>query len=205
MKSLLSAVALATAALCASAPASAAIALTFTPSSSHINVGDVVVIDASVTGLGNEILSAFDLNFVYNPAVLDWTLIQYFGAELGNAAGASTNGLPPGNLGFNDASFDSDATLAANQADSFVLFRFTLSGLADGATTLTLGPSLDFDRNLVGLNFASLNAAIGSACIAVGTGNCTVPEPASYGLVGAALLAAGWAGRTRRRNPRAAA
>ncbi|MBL8315035.1 MAG: PEP-CTERM sorting domain-containing protein [Rubrivivax sp.] len=205
MKSLLSAVALATAALCASAPASAAVVFSFSPATSHINVGETVQIEATMSGLGAEILSAFDLNFIYNPAVLDWTLIEYFGANLGNNIGLDATASVNGDLSVNDASLEDDGDLEVAQADSFLLFRFTLVGSADGATTFTLGADPLFVRNFVGLGSQSLAVNVGSACIAVGTGNCTVPEPASYGLVGAALLAAGWAGRTRRRNPRAAA
>jgi len=200
MKHLLSGAALAAAALCATAPASAAIVFSFTPSATQIAVGESVSIEATISGLGTEILSAFDLNFVYDPAILNWTLIQYFGGNLGNSIGQADNGLPNGNLGFDDSSLDDDQVLAASQADSFLLFRFSLKGTADGATTFTLGPSFDFDRNFVGLGFQSLNVDVGSVCIAVGTGSCVVPEPASYGLAAIALLAAGAASRTRRRR-----
>ena len=204
MKKLLSAAALAAAALCASASANAAITLSFTPASSHINVGDFVTIDVTISGLGTEILSAYDLNFVYSPAVLNWVLINFPPNMLGNSIGGSSNGLPEGNLGLIDASLDDDDTLAANQPDSFLLFQFALQGTADGATTFTLGPDADFDRNFVGRRFQSLDVVVGSACIAVGTGSCDIPEPASYGLAGVALLAAGFAGRSRRRERGAA-
>lgn len=206
MKSLLSAAALAAAALCASAPASAApIVFNFTPATSHINVGETVQIEATISGLGPEILSAFDLNFIYNPSILQFTLIEYFGANLGNSLGLDLNTTVPGDLAVNDASLDDDAVLEGAQADSFLLFRFTLEGAADGATTFTLGADPLFVRNFVGLVSQSLAVNVGSACISVGTGSCDVPEPASYGLAGVALLAAGFAGRTRRRNARAAA
>jgi hypothetical protein len=200
MKRILSTIALAVAALGAAAPAAAAPSLSFTASANSIAVGDATLITATVSGLDAEILSAFDLNFVYNPAILNWTAISYFGAPLGHSLGASTNGLPNGNLGFDDASLDDDATLAANQANSFNLFTFSLVGLADGATTFTLGADPDFDRNFVGLNFASLAVDVGSICIAVGTGSCdnNVPEPATYGLAGLGLMAAGLAGRRRK-------
>lgn len=205
MKSLLSAAALAAAALCASAPASAAIVFSFTPATSHINVGETVKIEATISGLGPEILSAFDLNFIYNPSILQFTLAEYFGANLGNTLGLDLSGSVNGDLAVNDASLDDDAVLEGAQADSFLLFRFTLEGAADGATTFTLGADPLFVRNFVGLVSQSLAVNVGSACISVGTGSCDVPEPASYGLAGVALLAAGFAGRTRRRNARAAA
>ncbi|MBS1145394.1 MAG: hypothetical protein H6R14_2800 [Proteobacteria bacterium] len=193
--------ALGTAALLACGSANATISMSFTPSTSHLGIGDAGVIEARVSGLGNEILSAFDLNFRYNPTILNWTLVEYFGANLGNTISLGNNGLTNGDLGFDDSSLDDDATLAANQLDDFLLFRFTLVGLQDGVTNFTLGSDLDFERNFVGLNFTSLDVQVGSACIAVGTGNCaTVPEPATYGLVGLALAGAFVPGALRRRR-----
>lgn len=217
MKKLASAVALAAAALFSTAPAQAEIVVSFTPSSSTINIGEAVVIDVSISGLGNEVLAGFDLNFLYNPVIVDWTLVQYFGAPLGNTLGLSTNGFPAGNLGFIDSSLDDDATLSANQANEFKLFSFTLVGKAGGTTTFTLGADPDFERNFVGLGFNTLqDVVVGSAEICVRSdlgstlpgqscgGTPGVPEPASYGLAGVALLAAGWAGRGRRRTVKAA-
>ncbi len=199
MKNLLAA--LGTAALLAWGPANAAISFNFTPSTSHINVGDTAVIEARINGLGSEILSAFDLNFMYDPVVLNWNLITYNGGELGTVLGVATNGLPDGDLGFNDASLDDDATLAASQLNDFLLFSFTLEGMADGMTNFTLGSDPDFERNFVGLNFTSLDVQVGSACIAVGTGQCmTVPEPATFGLAGLALLGTLLPGALRRRR-----
>lgn len=188
-------------ALCgAAAPASAVPTLTFSASQSQIAVGEFTTITADMNGLGDEVLSAFDLNFVYDNAVLNWNIITYFSFELGIPGIASTNGLPEGNLGLADTSLSSDADLAATQPDSFTLFSFVMQGVGDGSTTFTLGPDADFDRLFVGLNGASLAVDVGSVCVAVGTGSCDngVPEPATGLLVGAALAAAGASMRRRK-------
>lgn len=211
MKShLLSAAALAVAALCVSAPTRAAIALTMTPSATHINTSQSVTIDVGITGLGSEILSGFDLNFVYNASVLSLFTWSFSAAEFGDPNTfpypiGETGG--PGNLGYDIISLDDDATIAGYQTnDTFRLFSFVFTGTADGTTQFTLGSGLN-DRLFLG-SFGtngeptSLEVGISSLCIGVGSGSCdggpSIPEPASYGLAAVALLAAGVAGRKRR-------
>lgn len=203
MKKLITCLSLVAAALVAAPPASAAIALSFTPTATHINIGDSVTIDVGISGLGAEVLSGYDLNFVYNPAILNWNLIIASGTPFGASSGLNTNGLPEGDLGLDIVSFETDADLAASQADAFQLFSFNLTGMADGTTFFTLGPDLDFDRLFSGLADANglaqaLNVNVGGVCIGVGTGNCTVPEPASYSLFGLALAGALLPGALRR-------
>jgi hypothetical protein len=189
MKKLIASCGLALATVLSVVPAHAApVLLTFTPSSTHVNVGDNVTINASISGLGAEILSGYDLNFRYNGALLNWRIIAPSFAEFGMNTFAADAPLVEGDLGLTLFSLESDAFLAANQADGFLLFSFTLMGIADGVTNFTLGPDLDF----VGLNALSLDVNVASACIAVGTGQCVqqLPEPASLALVGVALLGA---------------
>ncbi len=206
MKSLLSAAALAVAALCASAPASAAL-VSFTPSATQINIGQTVTIDVGISGLGTEILSGFDVNFVYSAAVLNWVMATFNAAQFGmifpDPIGTSGG---PGDMGYDVISLENDTALAGIQTDdAFRLFTLEFTGASDGATTLTLGAGPD-DRLFSGsggANPVQLAVDVGSVCIAVGTGTCNgasqpIPEPATYGLAAIALLAAGAAGRRRR-------
>lgn len=201
----LSALALAAGAMLVSAPASADVIISFSPSATHLNVGDSVTIDMSISGLlGTEILSAFDFNALWNSSVASWTVFSVIPgcSQLGVDAICDIDTIASNNLGAQGSAFISDDDLAAFQPDSFLIAQFTLQGVADGVTTFTLGTDLDFERNFVGRDFSTLDVDVLSACIAVGEGSCDnrVPEPASFGLAGLALLAAGAAGRIRRRS-----
>jgi hypothetical protein len=197
MKKLLAVWALALGAMLSATPASA-ITLTFTPSAQHVNVGDTVSVDVTLSGLGSEILSAYDLNFLWDSSVLNWAVITV-SDNLGMSLGINHNGLPNGNAGFDNSSLEADADLAAVQPDDFLMFRFTFTALADGVTSFTLGLDPDFERNFVGLDALSLNVDVGSACIAVGQGECrtAVPEPGTLALLGLGVLGMGLSRRRR--------
>lgn len=194
MKKAIASLGLALCALVCATPASAAAVITFSPSSQHVNVGDTVTVDVTISGLGAEILSAFDLNFFYNGAILG-SLRSLDTSSAFNQLGAAFGADPilvedvnsSGEWGLQASALADDATVSTNQADSFLLARFDFSADADGVSSFGLGLDPDFERNFVGLNFATLDVAIGSACIAVGTGSCEVPEPGTLALLGAAL------------------
>jgi hypothetical protein len=179
-------------------PAQAGIVVTFTPSQQHVNVGDTATIDVTISGLAAEILSGFDLNFRWNASILNWNVVDASSAA--NNLGPAWGGVSPlccfdslvnGDFGMSAVSLEDDADVAANQADSFLLFHFALIGLTDGTTSFGLGSDPDFERNFLGLNALSLDVDIGSACIAVGTGVCSVPEPGSAALFALGLLLLG--------------
>ena len=202
MKKTLTSLALAAAAALAAAPATAAITLAFTPTATHINVGDGVTIQASISGLDAEVLAGFDLNFLYNPSVLTLGSFTYSAAAaLGNQT-ALNSALAAGDAGFDVVSLDDDATLALNQPNAFELFSFVLSGAANGFSNFTLGTDPDFQRALSGIGFNPLTIDVGNICISVGTGSCitAIPEPGTSGLVGLALVGALLPAALRRRR-----
>lgn len=203
MKKMLLSLALATAGLVSALPAQAS-ALVLSATANHINVGESVTIEARITGLGAQILSAYDLNFMYSPTLLNWSSITQYYGDFGADAIAGWTSLVNGNLDFYANSVLDDATLAAQQADDFLLFSFTLQGMTDGSTQFTLGSDIDYERNFTGFDFQTMDVDVGSLCISVGEGSCArVPEPASYGLVGLALAGAlvpAWRRRAQRRQ-----
>lgn len=202
----------ATLALATGGAGAAPIIVSFTPSAQHVNVNDTVNITMSISGLADEILSAVDFNVRYDGSLLgpslniDWT-------GLHNALGAGyAVPAPPfqlnafdfanGNLEWVMSAVVDDDTVAAEQADSFLMVTFSFTALADGVTQFGLGLDPDFERNFVGRDGLTLDVTVQGACVAIGQGACNrVPEPASFGLAGLALIGAGLPGwALRRRN-----
>ena len=209
MRTLFTRIATAIAALACAAAAQAA-TVSFTPASQHVNVGDVVSVDVSISGLGAEVLAGMDLNFFWNAAILGGAFRSFDAnsayEQLGNGFGVAPIALidvtSPGEWGLQMVALEDDATLAAHQADSFLIARMSFSADADGATTLWLGSDPDFERSFLGLNAVPLTLSIDSACISVGTGSCggTAPEPSGGLLTVAALAAMALPLRSRRRR-----
>ncbi len=197
----------ATAAIAISAPAAAAVIVSLHPASQTVDVGNTIAVDVKISGLGTgqgrEILSSFDLSVLYNSTLATWQSTGFFGAEFGSP-GDYFSAIPGLNdVGVIGGSLLNDDDLALVQTeDSFTFLTFTWKAETDGALFLKFGADPDFERNVVGLNALSLDAQFLGACVAIGTGNCDivpVPEPASYGLAGLALLGCGLATTRRRR------
>lgn len=188
----------------------AAPVLSITPSVQAVNVGDTVEVAITISGLGaapaNQIVSNFDLDVLFG------SLLSQIGGATFQAEGVmggaglvdfDTIGTGPGVATGNAFSFVGDDVLAGLQSDAFTLFTLSFEALADGVARLDFGPSMLFERLVVGRDGLALDLSYNGACIAIGDASClTVPEPSTYALACIALLAAAGSGRSRRRDVR---
>jgi len=174
------------------APANA-IQIVVTPPIGTAAVGGTLVFDVQVEDLGDEIVAAFDLDFLFDPAVLSFNGLV-FGASFGGAAGSffGFETPAPGVIDFFLFSILADDALAAAQGGTALLARLSFTGLAPGSSGMSIaGPSDDAFFVLDGREAAALElAAIGSALAVVEAR--PVPEPGALALLGLA----------RRRKPR---
>jgi MYXO-CTERM domain-containing protein len=203
MKQSLAALTLAAGTLLAAVPASAAIVVSFVPDATNIAIGGVATVEMRIAGLDSEILSAFDINMLFDQSVLDnfsvtHNVVTEFGGFPANSYVDTT--FDPGDTGVIDGSYLDDVTLAASQADAFTVLTFRFTGLADGFSFINLGLDPDFQRNFVGSNFQTLTVDVQGTCVSVGSGSCSVPEPATFGLAALGLLGAFVPGALRRRR-----
>ncbi len=193
MKNKLLSLGLVAAALFSGSVAHAAPVVSFSPSSMSVAVGGPYLVDVNISGLGSQIVSAFDLNIKYNPAIIGFTGYT-LGAGLGGLWDSVDASVPPMDFGVQAFSLEGDDdVLAGDQTDdAFTLMTLSFNGLNDGFSFLSFGNSPDFEINLVGRRGESLtDVSYGRACIAVGQGSCaTVAEPQSYALVALALAGA---------------
>jgi len=180
------------------APANA-IQIVVTPPLDTAVVGGTLDFDVRVEDLGEEIVAAFDLDFVFDPAVLAFKGLA-FGASFGGAAGSfSGYDTPaPGLVDFFLFSILPDDVLAAAQGGSALLARLSFTGLAPGSSPMSvLAPGDDPFFALDGREAAALElAAIGSALAVVEAR--PVAEPGALALLGIGLLAIAVAVRRRR-------
>lgn len=192
--------------------------VSLSPSNSSQLIGGTFSLDVKISGLGSEIVSAFDLNIYFNPAQLK--AVSYsLGSGLGGpwtdlgldpaAPGSPTNYLDlfaysnlvvPGDPGTDDL------LAAAQDDDSFVMMTLNFEAVGAGVSQVWFGTGPN-ERDLVGRNDAFLSGVqFQSACVAVnsptgGNNECRqVPEPSSYALLGLSLFAAFVPGAVKRRK-----
>ena len=142
-----------------SSPATAVI-ISFSPSSDSVNINavfdiDIVISDLYAADSSREIVSAFDLDILYDSALLNATAVT-FGSLLGDPDFLSfetitDSVLSPGRIDLFELSLLTNADLLALQPnDSFTLATLSFKALAVGSSLLTFDPLVSPGINVTG-------------------------------------------------------
>ncbi len=180
---------------------SQAAVLSFDPSAQAVGLGANASVDLRISGLGDDILTAFDLDVTFDDSILGFQSFT-FGTGL-DALGLGTlnsaTDLGGGVVNVFELSLDFDAVLMIHQPNDFVLGTFSFATLGLGTSALTT--TVD---TLVGqLVFVPGRGEVASELPAQAqSGSITVvpvPEPATLTLFGLGLLGLG-AARWRKKR-----
>lgn len=126
--------------------AGSAATLSFDPSSQTVGLGDSVNVDLRISGLGSDILTAFDLDISFDDSILSFqsftvgpgpTGLDPFGLDLGLLSYGFDLGF--GTAAVGDLSLETDPTLQLFQPDSFVLGTLNFGTLGIGTSALSIG------------------------------------------------------------------
>jgi hypothetical protein len=162
----------------------------FAPASVIAAVGETFAVDVVVSDLGGEIVSAYDLDIVFDASVLSATGVAFSGA-LGGGAFLDAI-LAPGLVDLAGVSLLSDAALLALQGGGSVTLAsigFTKTG--EGSSALDF--VFDAVNDVKGANGQILALAAVPGSVA------PIPEPSAALSFGAGLLVTGFALRRRPR------
>ena len=182
--------------------AKAVLILSIEPSAEKIKAGEQLDVNLRISGFTSmpappepspPSLGAFDLRFVFNPSILDFTDLSFGDPVLGDQLDlfglGSITGFaedPIGPIDLFEISLDAPSDLDTLQADSFILATLTFTGLSGGFSSLNLAVPILADSQGDVLAATVLSATI------------KVPEPGTTILFGIAL--AGLSFSTKRRK-----
>jgi hypothetical protein len=155
--------------------------LALVPSAGTVAIGGPVAIDVVVGGLGDGVapsLAAFDLDITFDASALAFDAID-FGLDLGDPGlgqSITSSGLLAGpvRVDLAETSLLSNATLHANQPDTFVLATLFFTAQALGITPLAITQSV-----LASTAGGAFPVDLTNTSIEV-----VVPEPGTLALVG---------------------
>ena len=169
-----------------------AVTIAVEPALQTVLVGSTVDVDLTVSGLGDfapDSLGAFDVNVLFDPAVLGLSGVSFGDPVLGDQLDlfgfGSITGVDdtvPGIVGVFEISLDLASDLDTLQAGSFTLATLSFDALAIGSSSVT--PVVDALADSMG---SRLTAQASSGFVGV------VPEPGSWTLflVGAVIVGYG--------------
>ena len=177
-----------------------AIDLSFDPSAQTVGgIGAPVSVDVRISGLGDDILTGFDLDVSFDDSILGFQSFS-FGTGLDTFGFGTINDVVDFGSTVNvfELSFDDDADLHTFQPNDFVLGTFNFTALSLGTSSLDvssglLAGELVFDPALGFEVPKSLSADVQSGSVTA------VPEPGTLVLLLSGLVTLGWSRRARYR------
>ncbi|MER0203898.1 MAG: hypothetical protein DU480_08600 [Nitrosomonas sp.] len=165
-----------------------AVAITISPVSQTVTLGNTAVIDIGISGLGDHSspsLGVFDLDILFDPAILGFNSVVFGDSALGDQLdllgfGSITDvKTVSGSINLFELSLDSAADLDSMQSGEFVLARILFNSLSIGDSALQI-----VVNDLGDANGAAITAAVSDARITVSA----IPEPDSIFLMISGLL-----------------
>lgn len=159
----------------------AAVTVGFAPAIQSVGLGDVLAVDVVFGDLGDEIISAYDLDITYDSSVLDATGVMFTSAlgdelffEAFNAFDLSTVGV----VDLAQLSLLPDDILATLQpGDSVHVATLTFGAIGVGATDL--GFVFDDFNDVKGRDAAILPVLAGNGRVVVEGVQAPIPEPSA--------------------------
>lgn len=188
--------------LLAFATPASAILLSFVPENQTRLLGETAIIDVVVSGLTDsdpdEIVSAFDLSLLYDPAIVQvnsvtLSAVSVMGGSSDTDSGVDQSNLLPGQLDFYVTSFLTDddeiAALQVNQNNPLTLARIVFDTIGLGTSSMSFFTSPT--KVIVGRDYVELPISSQNGSITVMTGQAQVPEPSTFllALLGVFALA----------------
>lgn len=177
-----------------------AISLDFSPVSQEVILGNQVVVDLMITGLGDGAapsLGAFDLDVAFDPAILSFNDVA-FGNQLSSFGLGSTQDVLPGDglIDLFEISFETEGNLNSYQDSAFVLASFTFDTIGVGTSPLTI-----IQDNFFYLGDASAFPLFADELLSGSvTVSAPVPEPTTILLLAVGLGGLGFVKRRKLMN-----
>lgn len=164
-----------------------AVAITITPATQTITLGDTAAVDIGISGLGNHAapsLGVFDLDILFDPAILSFNSVVFGDPVLGDQLVLGFGSITEvktavGSINLFELSLESAADLDSLQPGEFILARILFNSLSAGDSALQVAVN-----DLGDANGAALTASVSDANITVSA----VPEPDALFLLTAGLL-----------------
>lgn len=164
-----------------------AVAITITPATQTITLGDTAAVDIGISGLGDHAapsLGVFDLDILFDPAILSFNSVVFGDPVLGDQLVLGFGSITElktavGSINLFELSLESAADLDSLQPGEFILARILFNSLSAGDSALQVAVN-----DLGDASGAALTASVSDANITVSA----VPEPDALFLLTAGLL-----------------